>query len=198
MAVLSWHYQSFAKVFCHFCAIFVLCSCTVTSFCVPPDLWSESCCHPTPKRAGLCHPLLVRVPATLHEVCQAHDLCQALAHPAQGTHCAMPGPCNATGCPLWPGCPCSPGTELLPGIISQPGNTNSTFGREANPSWEYFWIFIFTIVVGKPVRSAEPWQRGCCHSPTLGGNDTSACVTCAGCWKLLVAAINSSLSPDNY
>lgn len=93
MAVLSWHYQSFAKVFCHFSAIFVLCSCSVTSLSVPPELWSESCCHPTPKRAGLCHPLLVRVPATLDEVCQAPDLCQALAHPAQGTHSAMPGLC---------------------------------------------------------------------------------------------------------
>lgn len=178
VAALSWHHQSFAKVFCHLCSIFVLCSCSVTSLSVPPELWSESCCHPTPEQAGICHPLLAGIPAALGEVSQAPALCRALAHPAhpEGTFCSA----RALLCPcpwlsLWLDVPVPLGRAAVKDCIptgqyklpAQQGS-KSKLGRLLD--------FIFTIAVGKPGRSAEPWQRGGCCSPTLSGGDMSACV----------------------
>lgn len=209
MAVLCWHYQCFSEIFCHFCAIFVLCSCSVASLCVPPELWSEICCHPTPEHAGICHPLLAGVPAALEEVSQVPDLCQPLAHPENSL-------CNARAVSLPLAVPCGRDVPVPLGRAAAQdhipaGDTNSVLSGEANPSsgriragknpsWEYFWILFFAIAVGKPVRSAEPWQRGCCRSPRSVGMTRLRVSPAQGprsCCKLVLAAINFYLSPDN-
>lgn len=88
MAALSWHCQSFAKASCHFCAVSVLCSCSVT-LSVPPELRRESCCHPTPQHAGVCRPLLAGAPAALDEVPRSL-ICARLWHTQPREHTAVP------------------------------------------------------------------------------------------------------------
>lgn len=121
-----------------------------------------------------------------------------LTQPRKHTlHCQ--GSVLDTACPHGQAVPVPPGTELQSGITSQPGNTTSMLGGEANLSWEYFWILFLPLLWESLGDVQSHGNVDSVISPRLVAM-TRLCVSPAwgSCWNLVVPAINSYINPDNF